>query len=324
MDREQFKNSLFSGAFSEELALELFRFQSLEVPIYRKYVDLLGKDRESVVRLEEIPFLPIQFFKQEPIGRSEVKGLVFRSSGTTGQIPSVHYVSDEELYKSSILNGFEALYGSPDTYSFRFLLPSYLERSDSSLVHMARYLHQESGLKHNSFFMRDIDALIRSIQEDKSGRRIFLLGVSFALLELAAKKPEGLKNAIIMETGGMKGRGRELIRRELHDHLMEGLGVENIHGEYGMTELLSQAYAKSEGLYSASSTMRILIRRTDDPFSYETYGKTGAINVIDLCNMDSCAFIATDDLGRIHPDGRFEVLGRFDQAELRGCNLMTL
>ncbi len=325
MDPTYFKNRLFSGPFDDAFALDLFRWQAAHNPVYSEYVKNLGKDIQSVKKIEEIPFLPIQFFKSKRVLSVQSDApTVFRSSGTTAMDRSQHFVSDLGVYKDSIEHGFRSVYGDPKKYSFHFLLPSYLERTDSSLVYMAKVLQELSAEEGDRFYLNDLDGLIESVKNSDSNRIPFLIGVSFALLELAEKHPSGFENAIVMETGGMKGRGKEVIRKELHSILMQGLNVSQIHGEYGMTELLSQAYALQNGEYCPSTSMKILIRDPEDPFSYVPDGRNGAINVIDLANINSCSFIATDDIGRRHRNGYFEVLGRFDRSDIRGCNLMAL
>ncbi|MBT8257867.1 MAG: acyl transferase, partial [Bacteroidia bacterium] len=276
--------------------------------------------------IDKIPFLPIQFFKTHMVLSSkETIEVEFKSSGTSGQERSTHYVTDLELYKKSFVNGFKHFYGPINDFAILALLPSYLERQGSSLVYMVDHMISLSTHAESGFFLNDIDKLATVLNElDKNGKRVLLLGVSFALLDLVEKHQFNLKNTIIMETGGMKGRRQELIREDLHKILKSGFDVENIHSEYGMTELLSQAYSKGKGRFQTPPWMKVLTRDSEDPFYILPAGSSGGINIIDLANLHSCAFIATQDLGKIYPDGSFEVLGRFDHSDIRGCNLMTL
>lgn len=307
------------------LALEVFRFQYEKVAVYRQFCDLLGTNPQDVKRLDEIPFLPIQFFKSHKILRENtLEDTIFTSSGTTGQITSKHYVSDIHIYEKSFQKAFQAQYGHPSKYAILALLPSYLERDGSSLIYMVDNLIKESGNAHSGFYLDEMEALIEKLEFlEKSGKQCILIGVSYALLDLIEMKKFQLKNTIVMETGGMKGRRKEMIKEELHEILKAGFGVKKIHSEYGMTELLSQAYSTGDGIFTCPPWMRILTRDTEDALFF-TVGKTGGINVIDLANINSCAFIATQDLGKTFDDGSFEVLGRFDSSDIRGCNLMVL
>ncbi len=278
----------------------------------------------SVKKIENIPFLPIQFFKSHRvISKSVSETITFASSGTTGNLTSKHYVSDLKLYENSFLKAFELIYGKPSQYAILALLPSYLERGGSSLVYMAASLIETSDIEHSGFYLNDTKALIEKlILLESINQKTILLGVSYALLDLIEEQNFKLKNTIIMETGGMKGKRKELVKDELHSILQNGFGVDRIHSEYGMTELLSQAYSKGQGVFHTPPWMKILTRDTEDALSF-VKGKTGGINVIDLANLYSCSFIATQDLGRIREDGSFEVLGRFDASDIRGCNLMV-
>lgn len=308
-----------------QVAVEVFRFQYEKVAVYHKFCDLLGINPKDVKRPEEIPFLPIQFFKSHKI-LQENAGVdtVFTSSGTTGQITSKHYVADINIYERSFQKAFQAKYGHPSKFAILALLPSYLERDGSSLIYMVDNLIKESGNPHSGFYLDEMEALIEKLELlKKDGQQTLLIGVSYALLDLIEAKKFQLKNTVVMETGGMKGRRKEMIREELHDILKSGFGVKKIHSEYGMTELLSQAYSKGDGIFTCPPWMRVLTRDTEDALSYTTR-KTGGINVIDLANIHSCAFIATQDLGKTFEDGSFEVLGRFDASDIRGCNLMVL
>ena len=248
---------------------------------------------------------------------------IFTSSGTTGAQTSRHYVKELSLYEQSFRKGFEHFYGNVEDYVVLALLPSYLERTGSSLITMVADLIERSGSQYSGFYLNEYDLLAQRLQTlDASGKKVLLIGVSFALLDLITEHTFSLKNTIVMETGGMKGRRKELVREELHALLCKGFGVEMIHSEYGMTELLSQAYSAGKGIYKCVPWLKVLIRETNDALSYLPTGKTGGLNIIDLANRESCSFIATQDLGKLYPDGTFEVLGRFDNADIRGCNLL--
>jgi len=309
----------------EARALELFRYQYARNKVYRRFADLLGRTPDAVQGMEDIPFLPVAFFKTyEVVSAPPPYEAVFLSSGTTGMTPSRHFVKDLSLYEASFLHAFEHFYGPVTDWTVLALLPSYLEREGSSLVYMARELIRRSGKSESGFYLHDHarlrDTLLRL--EDQE-RKTLLLGVSFALLDLAEKYRMHLHHTVVMETGGMKGRRREPVREELHTYLTQRLGTPAIHSEYGMTELLSQAYSKGQGLFRTPPWMKVLIYEPEDPLSYVRPGQSGGINIIDLANIHSCAFIATRDLGKIHPDGRFQVLGRFDNSDIRGCNLLV-
>lgn len=310
----------------EVRALEIFRFQAQECDIYREYVKLLGIDPEKIDSIYSIPFMPVTFFRDHLVitGRGKPEE-IFLSSGTTGFRQSRHAVMSLSLYERSLEGSFRLFYGDPSQYSIMGLLPSYLEREGSSLIYMVNRLIRLSGNAYGGFFLNDYDALLKAIiNAEKEKLRVMLIGVTYALLDLAEKNPGDLSNVIIMETGGMKGRRHEMIREELHDVLKASFGVRSVHSEYGMTELLSQAYSKGEGLFRTPPWMKVLMRDSHDPTSHTTEeGATGGISVIDLANLWSCSFIATSDLGRIHSDGAFEVLGRFDDADIRGCNLLV-
>ncbi len=309
----------------EQMALETFRFQYQNVEVYRTYVDLLKVDVASVSCLEKIPFLPIQFFKSKPIIAQGYKPEIeFTSSGTTGTETSRHMVASTNLYRKSFTNGFQYFYGDEKNYCILALLPSYLERTGSSLVYMVDELVRRSGNPDGGFYLNQFDSLAAKLQHlDESGQKCLLIGVSFALLDLAERHKLSLKNTIIMETGGMKGRRKEIVREELHGVLKQAFGVTSIHSEYGMTELLSQAYSKGDGVFTCPPWMQVLIREVQDPLTLAPPGATGGVNVIDLANVYSCSFIQTQDLGRLNADGSFEVLGRMDSAPVRGCNLLV-
>ncbi len=331
MDYENFEHirpDLTEEEF-EQLALEIFRFQARENPVYSQYVKYLGIKPGDVDSIEQIPFLPIEFFKNHRVitryyDQPDEKFVKFRSSGTTGMQRSTHFIYNIHGYERSFFTGFEYFYGTPGQYAILALLPSYLERGDSSLVYMAGKLIDATKNPYSGFYLYNYGQLYQTLERlKKTNQKTILLGVSFALLDFVEYKKIDFPGLIVMETGGMKGRKREMVRQELHDILCRGFGVEKIHSEYGMTELLSQAYSQGNGKFRTPPWMKILIRDTNDPFSYVEQGRTGGINVIDLANVYSCAFIETKDLGRINADGSFEVLGRFDNSDLRGCNLMV-
>ena len=313
------------AAFTKK-ALELFKFQFEENPVYRSFCDLLYRHPSDVQKLEDIPFLPIEFFKTHKVV-SSTKDIqqTFTSSGTTGSVVSQHHVADLNLYESSFQKGFAHVYGNIEDYTVLALLPSYLEREGSSLIYMANDMIQQSKHPKSGFYLDDLDALKQTLLElEASEQKTLLIGVSYALLDLVEFHQFELKHTIIMETGGMKGRRKEMIKSELHSILKKGFGVDTIHSEYGMTELLSQAYSKGNGIFSTPPWMKVLIRDPEDALTILGEKKSGGINIIDLANVYSCAFIATKDLGKIHNNGTFEVLGRFDQSDIRGCNLMVL
>ncbi len=310
----------------ESRALEIFRFQFLNNTVYNEFCMYLGKDLTSVDHLRDVPFLPIEFFKSKKvICGTENTDTLFTSSGTTGNKTSTHHVLDISMYKKSYLKTFEYFYGAIDQYCFLALLPSYLDRKGSSLIYMVNDLIKKSGHTDSGFYLDGFKALNNKlVRLDATKTKTILIGVSFALLDFVEKTQMHLNNTIIMETGGMKGRRKELIREELHSKLKNGFGVSKIHSEYGMTELLSQAYSQSNGIYRTPNWMKVLVRDTEDPLCFQANGKTGGLNIIDLANLNSCSFIATQDLGKVYQDGSFEVLGRFDNSDIRGCNLMAL
>ena len=323
------QNNIFNIQTQEEfkeVALNVFKHQFKNNKVYRSFCDLLYVHPSSVNQVEEIPFLPIQFFKSRKILSSlEEVQETFTSSGTTGSITSKHFVTDINLYKESYLNGFSHFYGNIEDYVVLALLPNYLERKGSSLVFMVDDLIQKSKNSESGFYLNNIEELAKKLTElDKKGQKVLLIGVSFALLDLIETAQFNLKNTIIIETGGMKGRRKELVREELHQILQSGFGVSEIHSEYGMTELLSQGYSNGNGVFKTPPWMKILTRDTEDALTIQQIGKTGGINVIDLANYNSCSFIATQDLGKVHKNGTFEVIGRFDNSDIRGCNLMVL
>jgi phenylacetate-coenzyme A ligase PaaK-like adenylate-forming protein len=323
--REQIFNITSEDNF-KKIALTVFKHQFKNNKVYRSFCDLIYVHPSDVTKIEEIPFLPIQFFKSRKVLSSidEIQE-IFTSSGTTGSITSKHFVTDISLYKESYLEGFKHFYGNIEDYVVLALLPNYLERKGSSLVFMVDDLIKKSKNSESGFYLNNIDELAQKlIKLDKNGQKIVLMGVSFALLDLVEKHQFSLKNTIIMETGGMKGRRKELVREELHQLLQDGFKVDEIHSEYGMTELLSQGYSKGKGVFETPPWMKILARDTEDALTILPIGKAGGINVIDLANYNSCSFIATQDLGKVHKNGTFEIIGRFDTSDIRGCNLMVL
>lgn len=309
----------------ESVAWAVFQYQLQFNPVYASYCKHLGVDGNSLKSIHQIPFLPIEFFRTHSIlCANKPAKMVFSSSGTTGSTHSKHYLAYPEIYIESFTRTFEQFYGNQGAYCLLALLPSYLERNDSSLVFMMDYLIKDSKHPISGFYLHNRQALATTLEQLKNaGQPTILLGVTFALLDLAENIPVHFPELTIIETGGMKGRRREMVREEVHEKLQKSFGVSEIHSEYGMTEMLSQAYSKGEGIFETPPWMRILIRDTNDPLSLVDNGKTGGINVIDLANLYSCAFIATQDLGKRYADGRFEVLGRFDHSDVRGCNLMV-
>lgn len=310
----------------EATALEVFAFQYENVKVYRQYCDSLKQNPGNVKGISQIPFLPIEFFKTHTvIAEDKTAAKTFESSRTTGQISSKHQVVDLSLYQESFLKCFQQFYGNVNEYVIIALLPSYLERNNSSLVYMAKELIERSGQNASGFFLNELDKLYDWLDVLKtSKRKVILLGVTFALLDFAAKYKIDSPDLIVMETGGMKGRREELTREEVHLQLKNSFGVIHIHSEYGMTELLSQAYSKGDGVFQSPPWLKIFTRDMYDPLRLQEENKTGVINVIDLANLYSCSFIATGDLGKVNFNGTFEVLGRIADAEVRGCNLMVV
>lgn len=310
----------------EEVALEVFRYQAMNNEVYAKYISYLNLDVNKIHSIDKIPFIPISFFKTHRVitGNQESQ-VTFSSSGTTGMTPSKHYVIDNQVYERSFLEGFRLFYGDVTNYVVLALLPSYLEREGSSLIYMVNRLISDSGRVESGFYLHNHKSLVERLQQlEAVGQPTLLIGVTFALLELATEYSLNLKNTIIMETGGMKGRGKEPVRSEVHHALMKSFGLTEIHSEYGMTELLSQAYSKGNGVFQTPPWMRVLVRDPYDPFGYLPTGRSGALNIIDLANIHSCSFIQTDDLGLVHSDGTFEVQGRMDGSPIRGCSLLVL
>ena len=317
----------------EKMALKVFRFQYENNLVYREFCDLLQIEKGAIKSLQQIPFLPIQFFKSHNVvsNQDEIQE-TFTSSGTTGTITSKHLVTNLTFYEESYRQAFAQFYGNIENYVVLALLPSYLDREGSSLIYMVKDLIEKSNHSESGFYLNNYNELILKLQQLKNeGQNVILIGVTYALLDIIEYADtisyplnELGNSLIIMETGGMKGKRKELIREELHQILCTGFGVSSIHSEYGMTELLSQAYSLGEGIFECPNWMHIAIRDPEDALRYVENGKTGGINVIDLANINSCSFIATQDLGKKYNDGSFEVLGRFDNSDIRGCNLMVL
>jgi len=328
MDFTAFKHSIFNlqnpNEFNE-IAISLFRYQYRKNEIYKSFVDALGISESQVYHPEQIPFLPVSFFKTHRVVTDDyTEEVIFESSGTTGMEPSRHFVADVSLYQESFTRGLELAYGDLSQYVVFALLPSYLERNNSSLVYMVEKLLLLSNRQMGGFYLNELDSLKQQLKEaHRLGLKIMLIGVTFALLDMAEKFPVNLPDAVIIETGGMKGRRSEITRMELHEQLCKGFGVQKIHSEYGMTELLSQAWSAGDGIFRCPPWMKILIADTNDPLSFIETGRSGGINIIDLANFHSCSFIATQDLGRVFDDGTFEVLGRFDNSDIRGCSLLA-
>ena len=322
-------NAIFninSNSEFEDMTFQIFKHQFKNNRVYRSFCDLLYKTPSDINKIEDIPFLPIQFFKShQVVSNKDSVEQIFTSSGTTGNTTSKHHVTDLNIYKSSFRKGFNQFYGNVEDYTILALLPSYLEREGSSLIYMVKHLIKSSNNTKSGFYLNNLSELKNTLIElDSKENKVLLIGVSYALLDLIELHQFNLKNTIIMETGGMKGRRRELIKQELHSILKTGFGVDSIHSEYGMTELLSQAYSKGNGIFECPNWMKILTRDTEDALTIQSIGKTGGINVIDLANVNSCSFIATQDLGKVYPNNTFEVIGRFDNSDIRGCNLMVL
>lgn len=323
------KDFIFNIQSEEEftnVTLQVFKHQFENNTVYRSFCDLLYVHPSDIKSIEEIPFLPIEFFKSKKV-ISSTDSIVetFSSSGTTGSITSKHHITNMSWYETSYLKGFKHFYGSIKDYTILALLPNYLERKGSSLVYMVNDLIQRSKQSESGFYLNNLKELAtKLITLNNQNKKVLLIGVSFALLDLIEEYQFNLSTTIIMETGGMKGKRKEMIRSELHQLLCKGFGVNFIHSEYGMTELLSQGYSKGNGVFNSPPWMKILTRDTEDPLSIQKQGKTGGLNVIDLANYNSCSFIATQDLGKVHTNNSFEIIGRFDNSDIRGCNLMVL
>ncbi len=327
LDYSNFQQELFDfNKFSfEDKALALFKLQYANNLVYKDFVDRMGYNPNEVNELTKIPFLPVGFFKSHSIiAEGYLPELVFESSGTTGMINSQHLVHDVSIYKQSFIEGFKQFYGNPEEWVIIGLLPAYLERQGSSLVYMVNDLIAFSKNTDSGFYLYEYEQLYQLLlQLESKQQKVLLIGVTFALLDFSEQFEMNLKHTVIMETGGMKGRRKEMTRVEVHEQLTSRLGLQSIHSEYGMTEMLSQGYSYGEGIFYPSKTMKVMIRSEDDPMEVQSMG-TGIINVIDLSNVYSCAFIATEDVGRVYDDGRFEVRGRVDNSDIRGCSLLMV
>ena len=317
--------SIRDDADFEQGAIEIFRHQAIHCAVYQEFLNALAIQPETVKHTSEIPFLPISFFKtHRVISTLQPAQIEFSSSATTGSVQSIHAVANISIYEQSFLEAFHRFYGAPENYCFLALLPAYQERTGSSLIYMVDKLISLSTHPESGYFLYDHDRLHATLQSLKAmGKKTILIGVTYALLDFIADFSPEFPDLIVMETGGMKGRRREIIREELHEILCKGFGVEKIHSEYGMTELLSQAYSLGDGQFRCPPWMQVRMRDINDPFSPVPHGRTGGMNIIDLANVNSCSFIATQDMGRITANGNFEVLGRFDNADIRGCNLLV-
>lgn len=325
---DNYINHVFRGQSPDDFnasCLELFRFQYKNNTVYNQFVDLLNKNPDEITHFSQIPFLPIGFFKTHKVVSGTFSPeVVFSSSGTSGLSTSRHFVKSEAIYHRSFLSGFRHFFGDIRQYTLLALLPSYLEREGSSLILMAEELIKQSNQPKSGFYLNEYQQLADTLTELKNQKKpTILLGVTYALLDMAEQFQCSFPDLILMETGGMKGKRKEMIREELHEQLMQGFGVDRVFSEYGMTELLSQAYSKGHGRFFSPPWMKVIIRDTNDPLSWLAINQNGGINVIDLANRYSCAFIETQDLGKLAPDGSFEVLGRFDNSDVRGCNLLV-
>jgi phenylacetate-coenzyme A ligase PaaK-like adenylate-forming protein len=318
--------SITSQKEFHKIALKVFRYQFENNLVYKEFCVHLNKNPGNVKKILDIPFLPIQFFKShQVVSTNHPNPIIFTSSGTTGSQTSRHFVADINLYEESYRKGFAYFYGAIQNYTLLALLPSYLERAGSSLIYMVEDLIKQTEKKASGFYLHNYEALIEQLKQlEHEGKNTLLIGVTYALLDLIEKNNLPLRNTIIMETGGMKGKRKEMIREELHAVLTKGFGISQIHSEYGMTELLSQAYSFGDGIFECPPWMQVYMRDTEDALTWVENEKTGGINVIDLANLHSCSFIATQDLGKKYDNQSFEVLGRFDNSDIRGCNLMVL
>ena len=308
----------------DQIAFEVFKFQYKNNTVYKSYCDLLKKTPSNVENISRIPFLPISFFKSHSVICTKKYDKVFYSSGTTNDNISKHYVSDINIYEKSFLKNFIDNYGDPKEYVILGLLPNYMENESSSLIYMVNNLIELSKSNDSGFFLKEYDHIIEKMKSlSRKNKTIIIIGVSYALLDLTINKNLNLENIIIIETGGMKGRRREMIKKELHETLKKRTGLKKIHSEYGMTEMLSQAYSKRDGIFSCPNWMRVFIRDINDPNFLYSNNRSGGINIIDLANFNSCSFIATEDMGSLHENGNFEIMGRIDHSDTRGCNLLV-
>lgn len=333
LDIPGWENKIFNASFYNfnSLALELFHFQYENNPLYKRFSDSLGIKVDEIYSINKIPFLPIQFFKTHRITTGEFEQeAVFESSGTGNSVKSKHFIKDTSLYKKSFRRAFELFYGNETEWCILGLLPSYLERENSSLIMMVDEMIKRSNHKFSGFFLNDFERLHHILLHNEIlQQKTLLIGVTYALLDFGEKYKMKLRNTVIMETGGMKGRREEMIREQVHEKLQQDLGINVIHSEYGMTELLSQAYSRGNGLFKCAPWMKVLIRDEDNALEVNSSlqiktHKTGIINIIDLANIFSCGFIATDDLGKLYHNDNFEVLGRSDTSDIRGCSLLTI
>lgn len=327
MELSALRQRVFSDAIDDfdALALEVFRFQSTNNTIYRSYLDLLQTDRAKIGHVSQIPHLPIEFFKYFEVKSTEyLSQQVFESSSTTGTGVSRHHIDNLVWYESAFRTSFNRCFGDHTSYCHLALLPAYLERQNSSLVYQVDHFIRHSVYPQSSFFLHDFDELKQQLlQNEQNQIPTILWGVTFALLDFIELHPLSLKNTIVIETGGMKGRRKEITREELHSLIKNGFDVTEVAGEYGMTELMSQAYSVRDGIYQCPPQMKVQVREINDPLSNGLVNRLGAINIIDLANVHSCAFIATSDLGKLYNDGSFEILGRLDYSDTRGCNLLV-
>ncbi len=318
--------SLKDSVSFSETALRIFRFQAENNPVYKQFISSLRRTISGIKNIDDIPFMPVEFFKSQTVAIDNLSfDTVFESSRTTGDTPGRHFVHDLKLYERSFKSSFKYFYGDPSEYLITALLPSYTERQNSSLIYMMKELITNSRNRDSGFYNDNPEDLIRTLNLAKaSGQKRLLLGVSFALLDFANDYSPDLSGTIVMETGGMKGRRKEITREELHEILKVKLNVQSVHSEYGMTELLSQAYSQGNGIFYCPPWMKIMVRDPSDPFTItDEQGTTGGINIVDLANIYSCSFIATSDFGKLHENGSFTVSGRFDNCDIRGCNLMS-
>lgn len=316
--------SIASPNSFNELAIDIFHFQYKNNTVYRNFVDVLSIDPDTIYHYSKIPFIPIELFKDHKVVTTDFEAAnIFYSSGTSGQVTSKHFVRSIELYEQSFIKNFIQQFGPVEDYILLALLPSYLEREGSSLVYMVEKLIELTGNPLSGFYLNDYENLAYVLSGlNNSTKKVMLIGVTYALLDLAETYPMSFPELILMETGGMKGRRKELIRNDMHNILKQAFKIENICSEYGMTELLSQAYSRKDGVFQTPEWMKVLIRDMNDPLTLLDDGKTGGMNIIDLANIYSCSFIATKDLGKKINDNTFEMLGRFDNSDIRGCNLM--
>jgi hypothetical protein len=328
MFEKRFKDKVFhlSEKDMEAAALTLFLWQAQNNPIFARWLNLLRLAPTAISKLEAIPFMPVGFFKtHQVVSGGKAPEFSFETSGSTGSLPGYHHVVDLNLYRQSAINGFEQVWGPLSEWCFLALLPGYIERPNASLVYMIQTFMEQSGHPDNGYFLHDFERLSTTIQRlQRQKAKVMLLGVTFALLDFSELHPADFSGITLIETGGMKGKRQELVREEVHQKLQKAFNLSKVGSEYGMTELLSQAWSLGGGLFRCPPWMRVFVADPNDPLAPVKRTGKGAICVLDLCNIYSCAFLATQDVGEVFPDGSFEILGRFDHAELRGCNLMAL